>query len=111
MINLENLSLTEMQQLLKDLPAEIQRRQAAERKAVMAEMKALAEARGFSFDDLLGGPISSAGSAVKPRKPVPVKYRHPDNAALAWTGRGRKPAWVVEWESAGKSLDQLKISS
>lgn len=109
MINIENLSLAEMQQLLKDLPAEIQRRQATERKAVMAEMKALAEARGFSFDDLVGTPVSPAGTTAKPRKPVPVKYRHPENATLAWTGRGRKPAWVAEWESAGKSLDQLKV--
>ncbi len=111
MIDLATLSLAEMQQLLKDLPAEIQRRQAAERKAVVAEMKALAEARGFNLDELLGSPSSAADASVKQRKPVPIKYRHPENSTLAWTGRGRKPAWVAEWESSGKPLDQLKVSA
>lgn len=110
MVNLENFSLAEMQQLLKDLPIEIQRRQTTERKAVVAEMKALAEARGFSFDELVGAPSNTSGSTGKQRKPVAIKYRHPENSAFTWTGRGRKPAWVVEWESAGKPIDLLKIS-
>ncbi len=32
------------------------------------------------------------------------KYRHPENTEITWSGRGRKPAWIVEGLEAGKSL-------
>ena len=40
---------------------------------------------------------------------VAVRYRHPDDANLQWTGRGRQPKWVVEALGKGKSLDDLRI--
>jgi DNA-binding protein H-NS len=43
------------------------------------------------------------------RKPVEAKYRHPENAELTWTGRGRKPVWVQELLTAGKTLEDLAI--
>lgn len=36
-----------------------------------------------------------------------VPYRHPDNADLTWTGRGRKPAWVEAWLEDGGTLEDL----
>lgn len=42
-------------------------------------------------------------ASVKNRKPVPVKYRHPENAALTWTGRGKAPKWLAEEEANGKA--------
>lgn len=39
-----------------------------------------------------------------------VKYRHPENRDLAWTGKGRKPAWVEFYlEGQGTSLDDLLV--
>jgi ParB/RepB/Spo0J family partition protein len=38
-----------------------------------------------------------------------VQYRHPQNAELEWTGRGRKPKWVEHWITQGGTLDDLKI--
>ena len=37
-----------------------------------------------------------------------VGYRHPETM-VTWTGKGRKPGWVVELEKAG-TLDECKIS-
>lgn len=34
-------------------------------------------------------------------------YSHPENADLAWTGRGRKPKWVEIWLKNGGTLEQL----
>jgi DNA-binding protein H-NS len=42
---------------------------------------------------------------------VAAKYRHPENAALTWTGRGRTPKWVLEHEAQGGSRDDLLIAS
>jgi ParB/RepB/Spo0J family partition protein len=42
---------------------------------------------------------------------VTVRYRHPNNPAQAWTGRGRQPKWVSEWVASGKSLDALQVNT
>jgi len=45
---------------------------------------------------------ASAGRKVAP------KYRDP--SGLEWTGRGRKPAWVVAALAEGKTLDEFLIA-
>lgn len=42
---------------------------------------------------------------------VAVKYRHPDDPAQQWSGRGRQPAWVKQWLASGKPLAEAKTSS
>jgi DNA-binding protein H-NS len=39
---------------------------------------------------------------------VAAKYRDPISGKT-WSGRGRRPTWVVAVEAAGKSLDSFKI--
>ncbi len=46
--------------------------------------------------------------AVRNGRPE-VRYRHPDQPAMAWTGRGKPPRWVTEWIESGKSLDALHV--
>lgn len=40
---------------------------------------------------------------------APIRYRHPDNPAINWTGRGKKPQWVIHWIAEGGSLDDLDV--
>lgn len=37
-----------------------------------------------------------------------VRYRHPEYHAIGWSGKGRKPQWVVDWLAAGKPLADLE---
>lgn len=111
-LNLEKISLNDLRQLLRDIPGEIKRRESVERKAVLAEMRALAQARGFDYHELVGSNGAAPSRRVKKvetRKSVGVKYRNPKDTSLTWAGRGRKPAWVVEWEASGKSLESLEV--
>lgn len=39
---------------------------------------------------------------------VPIKYKHPTQPELTWTGRGKTPAWMAELKKAGK-LDAAKV--
>jgi DNA-binding protein H-NS len=39
------------------------------------------------------------------RAPAAAKYRHPENPALTWSGRWRKPQWFVEALAAGKNSE------
>ena len=39
------------------------------------------------------GPAVKSAKPVKPRAPVPMKYRD-DKSGQTWTGRGRAPKWL-----------------
>ncbi|WP_028995798.1 H-NS family nucleoid-associated regulatory protein [Azonexus hydrophilus] len=105
-MDLSALSLAELRDLQQQIPAELRRREASEKANVLNEVRAFAKARGFAIEDLLGKEVkvkASSGGKVK------VKYRHPQNAELEWTGRGRKPKWVEAWLAQGGNLDALLV--
>lgn len=105
-MDLTALSLAELRDLQQQIPAELKRREAAEKANVLNELRAFAKARGFAIEELLAKEAKvkvSAGGKVK------VKYRHPQNAELEWTGRGRKPKWVEAWLAEGGNIDALLV--
>ena len=102
-IDLSKLSIEEMEALAKDIEIEINTRREAERERVLEQMRELAASIGTTPEQLFG----KAGRAAVAEKTVAVKYRHPDNPALTWSGRGKRPLWVVEYLATGKSLDEL----
>ena len=85
-MKLDNLTLAELSQLLALLPAAIKRREVADRKAVIAEMRVLAAARGFNYDELVGAKTEVATLPKKPRKPA----RRAPNRVTAKKGATRK---------------------
>lgn len=38
---------------------------------------------------------------------IKVKYRHPTDPYLAWTGRGKQPRWVMDMLAQGWNLQDL----
>jgi DNA-binding protein H-NS len=38
-----------------------------------------------------------------------LKYRHPENPDLSWSGGGRQPTWIREAIDAGRSLTDFEI--
>lgn len=105
-MDLSSLSLLELRELQQKIPAELKRREAVEKANVLNEMRAFAKARGFSIEDLL---VKETKARVSGGTKVKVKYRHPENSELEWTGRGRKPKWVEAWLATGSSLDALLV--
>lgn len=103
-VNLKNMSVAELLDLQKAIPAELEARQKEERQKLLNEFRDKAKALGISLEDLMGG----AGKTKARGGKVPAKYVHPANPALTWTGRGKRPRWVTEWLESGKSMDQLK---
>ena len=106
MINLAQYSLPELQQLQKDLADTIARRQIEDKKTTLEMLKQLAQERGFELGDLLGAGAAPRGKTKSAGVPL---YRNPADASATWTGRGRKPQWVVDFLANGGQLDQLKI--
>ncbi len=107
-MNLSKYSSTELRELKKDIDGELSSRRKDDAKKAQQEMKAVAEKYGFSVSDLVAQ-SGRNGAGRTPRAKGPARFRHPADASKTWTGRGRKPGWVKEWEGAGKDLEELRV--
>ncbi len=104
-IDLDKMSREELTQLRKDLDKALKTYDDRQRKEALAAADAAARDKGFSLAELTGG------TAKKPRGSLPPKYRHPENPAMTWSGRGRQPAWYKELVEAGTPEKDLLISA
>jgi DNA-binding protein H-NS len=60
---------------------------------------------------LKGNPSKNVESRAQ-RRPYPKvapKYRNPAKPSETWSGRGKKPKWVIAQLQAGKTLDDLAV--
>ena len=101
--NLEAMSLKELRQLQRDLTKAISTFEDRHKAEARAKLESIAKEMGYSLTDLIGVEVKTT------RAPAVAKYRHPENAALTWSGRGRKPQWFVAALTSGKSADDLAI--
>lgn len=78
--------------------AQIRRERA---KATLREkFERLAAADGLTLADIV-----SQGAARK--RPV-TRYQHPVEPTLRWSGKGRRPQWILDWLVEHGSLDGLQ---
>lgn len=109
-MDISRLATKELQALLKRIPKEINRRKQQEKSKLLDDIRQIASKRGYSLRALIGkAPSTVKVKKARARKPVAVKYRHPEQANLTWTGRGRKPHWVTQWLDEGKTLETLAV--
>lgn len=108
MFDLASMNFEQLSQLEIAVKGEKQKRRAQEEETLLREFRAKLLALGLNADDMakrLGsGKLSVSG---KPR--LPGMYRDANNPENTWSGRGRKPLWVVAWLDQGRNLDELKI--
>lgn len=103
-MNLDALSLRELQELQKKVLKAIETYHDRAKKEAIAELNNKARALGYTIEELFGDTPAKAT-----RKPVAAKYRHPENAEMTWSGRGRKPLWFVAALEGGASESDLLI--
>lgn len=103
-LDISSLSAKELSDLIEKASGELSEKKEQEKAAVKAELEALAIDRGFTVAELFG-----AGKAKVPRAKVEPKYRDPENPENTWTGRGRKPKWLVTALESGRSINDLHI--
>ena len=104
-MNLSPLSLADLKALAEQVRKEIGSREQDEVRAARDQIFAIAQSIGIPLSELLE---SKAIKDKKSSKPAAVKFRHPDDTGKVWTGRGRKPAWVIGLESAGE-IDKARV--
>lgn len=103
-IDLGNMSLAELKSLQKQVAKAIDEFADKEKAKALAALEEKAREMGFSLSELTG----AARKTTRKGAGVP-KYRNPQNPEITWTGKGRRPDWVRDALSAGKSMDDLAI--
>ena len=70
--------------------------------ATKEQLRAMAEKAGFDIKELFGRRGSPRGTGV-------AKFRNPKDSSQTWTGRGRKPNWLVDAVKKGAKLESFAI--
>lgn len=101
-INVDKMTLKDLLSLEAQLGPAIAAARDRERQDLRRKMESMAAAQGFSVAELFG--------AVRGKGKVSVaKYANPDNRSETWTGRGRKPNWLVAKLKKGSKLADFAI--
>ncbi|AMK77577.1 MULTISPECIES: H-NS family nucleoid-associated regulatory protein [Methylomonas] len=103
---------SELQEQIKELQAEAERLRQEELHEVINDIKAKITLYNIKANEL--GFSDSSSNETKEdnktkKKPLPAKYRSPDNAN-EWNGRGPKPKWFKDWITSGKDINDLAIT-
>ena len=101
-LQLEKMSYRELISLQEKIANAVAEKKIIEKANVKQQIAELAAKSGFDLDEIVG---KQNGKGSK----VAVKYRHPKDKALTWTGRGRKPTWLVAELDKGLKLDSFLV--
>jgi DNA-binding protein H-NS len=86
---LEKMSLKDLNDLHETVQAAIDEKRVSERHEMRAKMEEMARASGFSVAELFGGRKMNG-------KKLGARYRNPKDPTQTWTGRCRRPNWIVQ---------------
>jgi DNA-binding protein H-NS len=103
------LSLEELVLLKADVESRISQKQKEAKRVIHGQMLAMAQSAGFaSVEEFLGGQTGKRTRSDKGVRNAP-KYRNSADTKQTWSGKGRKPGWVVAHLDAGGQLADLEI--
>lgn len=107
-IDLRGLTRADLEVLAKDVEKALKRAAETERKDALKAARLAAQERGFDLEELLEpGAAKTSKASGKPK--APAKYRNPENPEQTWTGRGRKPQWLVDAVAEGADLSSFAV--
>ena len=108
-IDLKALSPKELQSLITNAEAHMQEAKTTQVQEIRKKIDTLLNNAGLALADVYptrGGKVSKAGK----RALVAPKYRNPEDASQTWSGRGKRPLWMVAaLKRRGVTLDSLLI--
>ena len=103
-------SLSRIEQQIRELQAKAEALKNPE-KPGMKQLLAVVKKYKLDMSDIkkaLTGETVSKSSKLKGKKVAP-KYRNPANKTETWTGRGRKPLWIIALLKSGKKPEDFAI--
>lgn len=118
--DLSQMSLSELKKLKTSVAKEIEKRGSQSKQAIIKQMKKLCAESGLDFSEVFAAGETKPVQAKKQtktakskqpatsKKPISPKYFNQADPNITWTGRGRKPEWVVTWLEQGGDMEKLK---
>ena len=105
MIDLNNSSETELQEIINNAKKALKNKQVSKRKEIIAQIKELAASIDATVD------INEMDNKKPVRKiaKVAIKYRDPDNSENTWTGRGVMPRWLRNLTDSGRDRSEFSV--
>jgi DNA-binding protein H-NS len=102
-INVDKMSLKDLLELEAKVQKAIINARERERAEIKQKVEAIVQTAGFSVSELFGARGGARGRAVA------AKYVNPDDRSQTWTGRGRKPKWLVAKLEKGAKLEDFAV--
>ena len=99
---LDKMSYAELLKLQERIEVAIAEKRTADARTTKDQLRQMAEKAGFDIKELFGRRGASKGSGV-------AKYRNPKDSSQTWTGRGRKPNWLVDAVKKGAKIESFSI--
>ena len=103
----EQLAFEELLDKKRNLDLEILGRHDKEIEALKLKVTIVAEALGVSVAELFG--IKGEAEPRRRKRTTRAKYRDPENAENAWTGKGKPPKWLQEKLDKGASKEDFLV--
>ena len=99
---IDSLSYADLLKLEERIKSAIAVRKTEDAKVTKEELRVMAAKAGFELEELFGKRRPKKGKGV-------AKYRNPKDPAQTWTGRGRKPNWLIAAVKKGGKLDSFAV--
>lgn len=95
---LERMKVEDLRVLREQVDEAIAVRERQEREDLKKKLADIVFKSGFSMTDLVGR---------ERRRRSAIKYRNPRDPTQTWTGRGRRPTWLVK---AGGDIEKYRVA-
>jgi len=105
--NIDHLSLADLNELIARAQKAITSKKEEAKAGTLNKLKALANAEGFSLDELMGkGP---GGRRQRSDKGVKLKPKYKGPNGEIYTGRGPTPKWLKTLERKGEKREKYLV--
>ena len=101
-IDLDNLNVDELRAITENAQQLIAKKQHQRLYDAYTQFEQIAEESNSTISEIL-----EAGEKLEKKRKI--KYRNSDNNEETWTGRGRKPTWLVDALAKGNKLEDFSI--
>lgn len=101
-IDLDSLDVDELRNIAQNAEQLIAQKQHQRLYDAYMQFEKIAEDSNSTIEEIL-----KAGEKLEKKRSI--KYRNTDNSDETWTGRGRKPTWLVDALASGRDLEDFAV--
>lgn len=103
-IDYKKYSLSQLEAVMIEISHEIEERKKLEAESIRLKIENILQESGLSLDDV----YTDKDMGIRTNK-VPMKYRHPEDGSIEWSGRGKMPLWMKDLIEQGAKKEDFLI--